>query len=535
MEGPSSAAGQATETQSLFEPNHGKIIGSVLSKSLPDLSDSRLRFVPRDTLINVISKEVVGGVLQSCLDLGRGQQLDLAALADNIAPPVNGCHCARALCTGGRIIFMALLAISRETLITSFFELPQPGLCDSDLPLLSQETVGSPRIVPERFQHMSTNELERFIHFTWQMRSPSVRGFDTETANIGDLDTIQEFESNVSLPWTYLGDEEDPIDGAVTRVQRIAIHPAHQHSARLGGDLALKTFLERRLANLAERSWKNEVQASHRTRQHIRIVSLLAAFKHRGRFHLLLPWAHGGNLGDLFKRFATCAGTANDDQQVATWYSEDWLLRECEGLADGLAAVHEINHDNQHPRATAQIHADIKPENILCFSSSNKETGPFTLKLADFGEALEVSASTKDVKAHLAAHTKTYRPPEHDTNDLLTLNYDVWCLGCVYLEFVTWAIDGLKSRNDFEETRFNERDDAKVYTGNGKFFSDTFFKKQAEHTGWQFYKDIKCGRRSSRQIHPKRPKTLARKRHSLCFKHKGGPVRTVVKDGVTSM
>ncbi|KAK6074275.1 protein kinase domain-containing protein [Seiridium cupressi] len=524
MGGSTSAASHTTEIQSLLELDRGKIIGSVLSRSVRDVSDSRLRFVPRNVLVDAISKEVVRDFLQSWPELSRVQQLDLTALADKLAPPANGCHCRKARCTGGRIIFVALLAISREDLITSFLEPAQPAICDSNLSILSQENADSSNILPEAFQHLPTNELERFIHFTWQMRSPFVQAFAQQKPTIEDASTILEFESNVSLPWTYLGKEKDPMEEAVTRVQRIEIHSAHHDPTLLGGALGLKTFLERRQPRGSEESCKHEVLANHRTRPHARIVPLLAAFKHRGMFHLLLPWAHGGNLGDLFRNYATSTQTATASQQMAAWYSEDWLLKECEGLADGLAAVHKINNDAQHVLPSAQIHADIKPENILCFASGDGESDPFTLKLADFGEAQEVRASTRDVEAHRVAHTKTYRPPEHDTDDLLTLNYDVWCLGCVYLEFVTWAIGGMKLRENFEEIRFNERDDAKVDTADGRIFRDTFFKKGAEHGVRQFRPGIKFGRRTAIRFDPKVSKTVARERHSMWVEHTAYPI-----------
>ncbi|KAK9780389.1 putative Kinase-like domain-containing protein [Seiridium cardinale] len=530
-----SAAGHTTEIQSLLELDRVKIIGSVLSRSVRDLSDSRLRFVPRNVLVDAISKEIVRDFLQSCPELSRIQQLDLTTLADNLAPPADGCHCGKPRCTGGRIIFVALLAISRENLITSFLEPTQPAICDSNLSALSQENADSSYILPEAFQHLPTYELERFIHFTWQMRSPFVQAFAQQKSTIEDANTILEFESNVSLPWTYLGEERDPMEEAVTRVQRVEIHSAHHDPTLLGGALGLKTFLERRQPRISEENCKHEVLANHRTRPHTRIVPLLAAFKHRGSFHLLLPWAHGGNLGDLFRKYATSPQTARDDQQIAAWYSEDWLLGECEGLADGLAAVHEINNDAHHVLPSAQIHADIKPENILCFASGNGESDPFTLKLADFGEAQEVRASTRDVEAHRVAHTKTYRPPEHDTDDLLTLNYDVWCLGCVYLDFVTWAIGGMKVQEDFEEIRCNERDDAKVDTAEGKIIRDTFFKKGSEHSIRQFRPGLKFGSKTAVRLDPKVSKTVTRERHSMWVEHTGSRVKTVVKDGVISI
>ncbi|KAI2636518.1 kinase-like domain-containing protein [Hypomontagnella submonticulosa] len=518
-------------TQLSLELESTKILRSVLSQSLQDLSDERCRFVPRDALIKAISKEVVNNFLQIYVNSG-GQQLATNALADTICPPANTCRCSQPRCTGGRIIFVTLLALSKENLITSF--LSEPATCDASLPLLSQEGAGSQHNLPEAFQQLTSEERIRFIHFTWQMRSPFIEGFALEKSNTVEPGTILEYESNASLPWTHLNGERDTQESEeeeLTRVEKVKIHPAHRDPDRLEGDLALKTFLERRLASLAEQSYKHEVQANHKTRQHERVVPLLAAFKHRGRFHLLLPWAHGGNLGQLFQKYATRESIARRGQQIANWYSEAWLLAECCGLADGLAAVHEAD-DTQHARTSAQIHADIKPENILCYASGNGGHGPFTLKLADFGEAQEVRAATRDVEVHRVAHTKTYRPPEHDTEDFLTLNYDVWCLGCVYLELVTWAIGGYALLERFENDRFEERDDGKVTTAKGDVRADTFFKKAAEAPGLASILSMTFGHRITTRFNTEDSRKAARRRHTWWFEYTGSRVKSLVKSGV---
>lgn len=235
----------------------------------------------------------------------------------------------------------------------------------------------------------------------------------------------------------------------------------------LHGDLALKTFGHN---SKAERKYKREVKANDRIPQHERIVPLLAAYKHQGKFHLVLPWARGGSLADLFQNYATPNTPKGERQLIIDWYSEDWLLDQCSGLADGLSTVHEA------PNA-AQIHADIKPENILCFAPGDGNLDAFTLKLADFGEARLVDQVNKFIERKHVPHTKTYRPPEHDTADVLMLNYDVWCLGCVFLEFVTWAIAGFEAVEDFSEARLQELDESKVTTALGTVLSDTFFRK----------------------------------------------------------
>lgn len=108
-------------------------------------------------------------------------------------------------------------------------------------------------------------------------------------------------------------------------------------------------------------------------------------------------------------------------------------------------------------------HGDIKPQNILWFPDTSnswmKGRGRGTLKLADFGVA---DFSTKDefdsdfdrIRHQFAAQSPTYRSPENDFNDpRIGSSYDIWSLGCVYLEFIAWWFGRWKLVKKFTEER----------------------------------------------------------------------------------
>lgn len=156
----------------------------------------------------------------------------------------------------------------------------------------------------------------------------------------------------------------------------------------------------------------------------------------------------------------------------ATWYSDDWLLRECYRIADAIATSQGFSNGvrRQHE---SQFHADVKPENILCFECPDGQNSSFMLKLADFGESQRVRAGAKpDWQG--TPHAKTQRPPENSLQESW-YKYDVWCLGCVYLEFVTWALQGWPGCANFRERRFREEDDDKVVKW--PVADDLFFKR----------------------------------------------------------
>lgn len=65
--------------------------------------------------------------------------------------------------------------------------------------------------------------------------------------------------------------------------------------------------------------------------------------------------------------------------------------------------------------------------------------------IADFGLAHFQSYTNKfkSTRPRKLFGTPTYRPPECDLNDeRISNSWDVWSLGCVWLEFVTWYLLG---------------------------------------------------------------------------------------------
>lgn len=243
---------------------------------------------------------------------------------------------------------------------------------------------------------------------------------------------------------------------------------------RDGNIFALKTFEQRLEPTLSKTRFRREVEANLYTQKHDRIVRLLTAFSHRERFYLIFPLATKGSLERLWKEFVPQNVTQRSTQfRVAEWYSDDWLIGECLGIAEALMAVHGLVGDRPGGDE-GLLHADIKAANILCFSESNERNSTIVLKLADFGEAKRFKSS---LRADKIAHVKTYRPPEHSEDNVITLNYDVWCLGCLFLDFITWAILGYDGITDFIGKRTDEPEDPAVTENLGQIIEDTFFKR----------------------------------------------------------
>ena len=99
-------------------------------------------------------------------------------------------------------------------------------------------------------------------------------------------------------------------------------------------------------------------------------------------------------------------------------------------------------------------HGDIKPQNILWYRESRDSSSLGTLKLADFGQAELNSQWSRSKHRGNIAYSLTYRAPEFDIPPNIThASYDIWSLGCVYLECVAWMIGGYNTVFEFAESR----------------------------------------------------------------------------------
>lgn len=200
-------------------------------------------------------------------------------------------------------------------------------------------------------------------------------------------------------------------------------------------------------------------------RRHLE-VDLLTTFEHKDRYHLLFRWADGGNLDDLWRK--------RHPHPEITYKWMCWLAQQCEGLAHGLGGIHDtkISEDAQSSQITQDApgfrleasdedndgkdygrHGDIKPQNILWFERDDNTYGLGVLKISDFGLTTFHRAMTTKVSPRDIQVTPTYSAPEREIDEKLSRPFDIWSLGCIFLEFVTWVLRGAKGLDRFSEER----------------------------------------------------------------------------------
>jgi serine/threonine protein kinase len=174
--------------------------------------------------------------------------------------------------------------------------------------------------------------------------------------------------------------------------------------------------------------------------KHAHVIRHLASIKSGGKkAYSIFPWTDGGTLQDFW---TTALKPLSEDHLL-------WAFQQMRGLSSAIQTLHEVFKCR---------HGDLKPQNILCF----EKDGETTFKVADFGisKIHDMPTIYRKVATTNLAFTASYQGPEIefervDPNDQQprSRKYDIWSLGCVFLEFVVWLLHGPETMAGFEIAR----------------------------------------------------------------------------------
>ncbi|KAK7926921.1 kinase-like protein [Apiospora marii] len=287
--------------------------------------------------------------------------------------------------------------------------------------------------------------------------------------------TVQEHGTSTSRTLratsTQSTESQGTQEGGFSTVTRVEFHPDHYDFGTHNGE-KFHVFAMKKLNASDQTSFSNEV-ASLLTfigneKEHL--VKLLASFeiqshgKGRTQYYLLFPWADG-TLWDFWK--------LNDAVESRVNLSQ-WMSHQCYRLAKALQIFHnERKTQLRFPDIEAEQqelygrHGDIKAENILWFKKQSQ------LVLNDFGLARLHSKISRSVQEpNGMPRTETYRAPEFDVpGSKITRTSDIFSLGCAFLEFATWFVEGFHAADvEFVDARSEPDPHAPEVT------LDTFFK-----------------------------------------------------------
>ncbi|KAI1480139.1 kinase-like domain-containing protein [Daldinia eschscholtzii] len=167
-------------------------------------------------------------------------------------------------------------------------------------------------------------------------------------------------------------------------------------------------------------------------------------YKHGSQYCFLFPRAEG-DLLDYFEQNPTPKG----DLEVIRWLAE-----QCLRLTEAVDIIHNPPKQDslQADKRRYGRHGDIKAENILVFKTEKKED---VLVLSDFGlGSMHHDWSRSNIPNRDIAATPIFRPPECEMEGgCISRAFDIWTLGCLFLDLLTWLLGGEDLRQEFERKR----------------------------------------------------------------------------------
>lgn len=233
-----------------------------------------------------------------------------------------------------------------------------------------------------------------------------------------------------------------------------------------GNKFALKTYNNETYRHL----YDNEIRALSvfQSNPHPNIVKYYGSYEQSNKFNVLLEFAESGTLQDFF---SVKPPPVKNEEIAEFWES---LFK----VAFALERVHQLTMGESGALHCA--HMDLKPSNILAFQEDDGG-GPydFRWKIADFGLSQIVPVQYQKATAAKACYgQRSFSAPEltptdaPGERDYITRSVDIWSLGCVLLEALTWLKSGSEGLKEFQDHRTDNNTRLKNVTGYESPFHD---------------------------------------------------------------
>ncbi|KAI1261434.1 kinase-like protein [Xylariaceae sp. FL1019] len=419
--GPRQVSGRSSRRSSSFgiDQSDGSLYRQLRSNLIEcDTSNgthtfSKSSFLPLSVVDQMISKDVIKSKL---------------SWKSSITSPSLSQH----ILERAKKVFAILSLCEEESSIETVFN---EGLTDDHLPLSRSPETGSYNVlvsplgsVFNSFTKFKKNvTVDDFLRAQWQLLAPVFR---TPGEHIV-------LEQENPMPFSDIK-KISATDMSVVYTGRL--HAAH-HASEVDGEMriAIKEFPR-------EQDFQKERGNLDMIRNliHPNLIKHIATCQQGITCFVIFPWASGGNLFDLWR---------SSPKASRTWRPDlfQWSFEQMFGIVDAIRALHDKNCR----------HGDLKPENILHFTGSEdlKSQGNQlgNLVVADVGvskihhQATELRHEGTDTKAT----TPSYEAPEVEFNRQTPRGrrYDMWSIGCMYLEFVIWLLYGFDAIVAFRELR----------------------------------------------------------------------------------
>ncbi|KAF4987273.1 hypothetical protein FGRMN_10459 [Fusarium graminum] len=441
------------------------------------------KFLPSDELVKLLSPDTVSKALKRCdkyrkypeIRSSRDSRPSVEFEVQNICDEQIGEGGEQSAVKTYRKIFVILLKLKKASVITAFID---QGICDDDLPLRWANGSGPSELKAVRengedfslpgFQNLKHGFYVKFIETQWLVLAPYFDPVsEAKEPQILCNGQIPPFTSWNRIPYEQ--------QGGYGEVIRACIHPSQHGFNRTSVAESSQTMFAVKIIRKQQFiNPKREASILRRFRdeRHEHLISILSIFIRDGEYHFIFPWAIA-DLHGYWKDVNEHPSTEEAEVNLS------WLAAQCQGLAEGLSFIHRYEtssfgslvHPDSMPIAAEDLkrtrsgqmklrlfgrHGDIKPENILYFPRFDKDLRG-TLKITDFGcTEFSTKMEVNSKRLESVPNSPTYRAPETDLpsdNTSISASYDVWTLGCVYLEFITWWLDGWTLVEEFARRR----------------------------------------------------------------------------------
>ncbi|KAF2821529.1 kinase-like protein [Ophiobolus disseminans] len=324
---------------------------------------------------------------------------------------------------------------------------------------------GSHDETPQLMQRWDRNDV--LLFYSYQ------KMFFVPFFNIQDHRLLSyDLNRDIRLPWQHF---EYKTSGGTGMVHQVVIHPNHHNFRRPG--VVIPIFALKEIDAMDRKAYNEELSALEKTCAQVQkekhLIQLLLTFRHGEKFYLLFEWADG----NLEKFWET---------EPATPLTDRWAAEQCRGLAQAVSRIHGLRTWQKRRRTGAAAylsdierewgrHGDIKPENILWFKEHKGDHN--LLVISDLGLTRYHTEFSRSLvhRSQIDGCTRAYRPPEMDMGRDITQAYDIWSLGCVFLEFCIWFQQGYSAIELFAVER-QDNDDCTI----DNMQEDNFFVMKGE-------------------------------------------------------
>jgi len=199
------------------------------------------------------------------------------------------------------------------------------------------------------------------------------------------------------------------------------------------------------------------------------LIKAIAYYRRGENYYFMFPWAEMGNLADFWKHTIP-----NTEPGYITW-----VFTQLKGLTN---AIEELHHDMVSNTDKNCRHGDLKPLNILCFKTKDGPGNQPRLVITDVGLAKVYNEATDWRTAHTrsTAATARYAAPELgiDAHARKSRRFDIWSMGCIFLEFVIWVLygdeklQGFKSKEPFYVLKVQDKPSRNLEVKSEKMIAD---------------------------------------------------------------